>query len=159
MSIISYITIPALAFLLSILDTSFLSFYEFYNATIISSFAALMIFAILGYRKESLVFGASCILSLSVFSSLPVWVLVSSFLLIPSLIFYIRDKIFFDNNIWAIAIIIFLSNLVFRLLMLSLTVTTGSELTNSVISFPILNLLFGIVFLVLAKKLLTYLKP
>lgn len=159
MNLFTYFAIPLLAILLSIVDTSFLSFHELFGASVISSFAILLIIALLGYRKQSLLFGAAAVLALSTFSSLPVWALICAYLLIPTLIFYIKDKIFFDNNLPALAVIILISNLIFRLLMLPLSTSIGGELIVSVLFYPVLNLIVSIILLAMIKKVLIFFNP
>lgn len=153
MNYLLYILIPLLSLILTILDTSFFSFWEVWNATIISSFCFLMVVVILGHRKVALVFGAFSILFLSVFSSIPTVSLLAIYLIIPLLIFYIRQKVYFESSYIPAAIVFLLSGLVFRLVLLSMSLQFGPEVLISLFTFPIINLFVSMLLLWSAKRL------
>ena len=153
MNLLSFVIIPLIAFLLAIFDVSFFSFYELFGATVISSFCTLMVLSVLGRRKEAVLFAACSILFLSAFSSLSLFILMLVFLGIPLLIFYARDKIFFETS-FSPAVIVFLSStFIFRLLLSSMNFEADSAEYLSIIVFPIINTLFCIIVFVLLKKL------
>ncbi len=143
---------PCLAFIVSVLDTSFFAFYEIFNSTIISSFLILIILVISDRKKVSLYFGSFCILFLSAFSSLPIYSMFLAYMGIPLIIFYIRQKIYFESNLFPALFVIFIANSLFRLLLLPLSDFQAESTIISLFSFPIINTLIGLVLFVMAKK-------
>ncbi|MCL5410399.1 MAG: hypothetical protein M1324_00905 [Patescibacteria group bacterium] len=88
------------AFVFSILDTSFFSFLPIIGeVTIISAYVAIIYFSISGQINDFLIFTIAVIFFFSAFSSLPVWLVVLTFLLVPYFIFYIRKKYFPEPSI------------------------------------------------------------
>lgn len=154
MTLFTYFIIPLLALILAVLDTSFFSFHELLGATVITSFSAGIILAVLGLRKHWLLFAASSLLFFTAFSSLPLYILIAVFLGLPLLIFYIKNKIFFESSLLVTIVIFTLSNFAFRLLILPASYSMEKSIIISTFAFTILNTLAGIIFFVLAKKML-----
>lgn len=150
--ILIIILIPLLSLFLTVLDTSFFSFYEIFNATVISTFVALLTISIFGHRHLTLYFAATTVLFMTAFSSLPLSILVLVYFGIPLFIFYIRSRLSFEPNLGPAVAIFVSANVIFRLLL----ITSGSQLTNelleSIIVFPIINSLFAIILFVLVKR-------
>ncbi len=152
MTLFQLLIIPLIAFIFSVLDTSFFAFYETFSSTVISSFIVLMILVIFDRKKTTVYFGSFCILFLSAFSSLPLYSMILGYLGIPLIIFYFRQKIYFESNLFPALVIMLFSNLLFRLLLLPLSEIRSESTLLSVISFPIINTLIGSILFVLAKK-------
>lgn len=140
------------AFVACCLDTSFFAFYEIFNATIISSFCLILIIALLDYKIQTLYYGAFCILFLSALSSLPIYSLFFAYMVIPLLIFYLRQKIYFEAVPVVAVFVLLVSSVLFRLVIIPLGSFSSGELLISIMAFPILNTLFGIVIFVLFNK-------
>jgi len=153
MNYILYILMPILALVLTILDTSFFSFWEVWNTTIISTFCMLMVVVMFGHRRASLVFGAFCTLFLAVFSSVPVYLLMITFFIIPLLVFYIRDKVFFEANYIPALIVFLLSGFIFRLILLPLNPEFNKDVLLSIVSFPIVNAIFSLLIFAVYKRI------
>lgn len=148
-----YIIIPLLSLLTTILDTSLFSFYEAFGATIISTFAVIVILAVLDYKKQAVLFAFWSVLFFSALSSLPIYILFLVFVGLPLLIFVFRSKFNFDSGFIIILVLFFLSNLLFRLLLLIIDVEISREMVISLISFPIINTLFCLIIYPLIKKI------
>lgn len=133
-------------------DTSFFAFYEIFNATVISSFCLLIVIAILNLKAQSLYYGAFCILFLSAFSSIPIYSLFIAYMIIPLLIFYLRQKIYFEAVLSVAVIVLLASSLIFRLAIIPLGSLSSRELLLSVSVFPILNMLFGLILFAFIKR-------
>ena len=140
------------AFLACCLDTSFFAFYEIFNATIISSFCLILVIALLDFKIQSLYYGAFCILFLSALSSLPIYSLFIAYMIIPLLIFYLRQKIYFEAVLPVAVFVLLTSSVIFRLSIIPLGSFSYEELLLSVLAFPILNTIFGAVIFVLFNK-------
>jgi hypothetical protein len=140
------------AFLACCLDTSFFAFYEIFNATIISSFCLILVITLLDYKIQSLYYGAFCILFLSALSSLPIYSLFVAYMIIPLLIFYLRQKIYFEAVLPVAVFVLLISSVIFRLSIIPLGSFSYEELLLSVLAFPILNTIFGAVIFVLFNK-------
>ncbi len=147
-----YLILPLLSFVMTLIDTSFLSYYEIFNATIISTFCLTLVLSVANLRRPALLFGAYCILFLSAFSSIPLYAIMLAYLGIPLLIFYSRNRMFFGSAFLPSVALFLAANLVFRLLLLALNFELTEGVVWSIIFFPILNTLFCIILFVLLKK-------
>ena len=153
-----YFLIPISALLTTILDTSFFSFFDVFGATVVSSFAMLLILATLGYRKITLLFAACSVLFLSIFSSLPLYSMLASFLGLPLLILYLKDKVFYESSIFIVTAVFFISNLIFRIFLLPLQGGATGESLESIMFFPIINTLVCFVLYVILRKAASFFK-
>lgn len=140
------------AFLSSVLDTSFLAFLDIFNSTVISSFCIVIVLAMLGYKSQSIYFGSFVILFLSAFSSIPIFALFIAYMAIPLLIIFLKQKIYFEA-IPAVVVLAFLvSSTIFRLTLLTLGSIPSRKIISSLLSFPAINTLFGYFLLMLARR-------
>ncbi len=89
-----------LSFALTILDTSFFSFVMIKEAQIISTYLVLVIFAIKADNRF-FEFSTFCAVMFSVFSSLPVWLILVNFCLLPSLFYYFRQKFLPEPSVFS----------------------------------------------------------
>lgn len=142
-----------LAFILSILDTSFFSFIPIFGATIISSYVAIINFSINGKINEFLLFTIAVIFFFSAFSSLPVWLIVAIFLLVPYLIFYIKKSYFPEPS--TLSSLAFFSFATFLFALASLLYDQEWHLNRIAVGlyFILINSAFGVFFYYLSKKI------
>ena len=154
MSIYQLLLIPLFAFCFSVLDTSFFAFYETMGSTVISSFLILMLLCIFDKKQISIYYGAFCILFLSAFSSLPLYSMIIGYLGIPLLFVYVRQKFYFESSILPAVVVMLISCFLFRLLLLPISDFSSENMFLSIIIFPLINTLFGMVLFTISKKLL-----
>ncbi|MFA4996027.1 MAG: hypothetical protein WC536_02710 [Patescibacteria group bacterium] len=142
-----------LAFILSILDTSFFSFIPILGATIISSYITIINFSITGKTNDFLIFTISVIFFFSAFSSLPVWMIVLTFLLIPYLIHYVKNHFFPDPSA-PFSIAFFMAG-TFLFSLISLIYGKEWNMTGVILvsSFIFVNSLFGVFLYYISRKI------
>lgn len=157
MKLYKYILLFVLSFLTAILDTSFFSFLTLYEASLISTFSIMIILMILDLRREALYFASFSILFYTIFSSVPVYLLFILFLGIP-LFFYLlktRVAINLESLVWVI-IILFLSNLLFDLLLIVFFGDVSAGSLTSLLFFTIINTVFGLIVFYISKIIIKY---
>jgi hypothetical protein len=134
-----------LALLLTLLDVTFFSNLSVYGATIITTFIVVVIFA-LDKKWESLIlFSSFSFILYSVFSSVPVLVLVFIFYILPFFIHYLRKNYFRDVSAF-FSIAYFVPSLfLFDLSLMIATKQWGVEAVLALCYFVIINSVFGIV--------------
>jgi len=133
-----------LAFILSILDASFFSFLPVFGATIITSYVTIINFSITEKTNDFLVFTLSVIFFFSAFSSLPVWLIVGVFFILPSLIFFIKKTYFPEPSVFSSFAFFVLGTLLFGIISLIFTKGWTMQGIVSVLYFIILNSAFGV---------------
>jgi len=141
-----------LAFILSILDTSFFSFVPIFGATIISSYITIINFSITGKTNDFLTFAISVIFFFSAFSSLPVWMIVLVFLLVPYLIHYVKGHFFPDPSV-PFSVAFFMAG-TFLFSLISLVYGKEWNVTGIILmsSFIFINSLFGVFLYYISRK-------
>lgn len=154
MNLLVYLIFILLAFLTTLLDTSFFSFLEVYHATILSSFAFLVSFSILDIKKGTLIFAAFLTLFFAVFSSLPVWLIICLFFGIPLIIFVVRFRLAIDRSGFLLVLTFISTGLLFQLSLAMAALDFSKNAFISVISFTIINTIFGLLVYYLTQKTL-----
>ncbi len=152
-----YIILAILSLLTTLLDTSFFSFIDIFEASIISTFAVLFTMAILNLKREALYFASFSILFYVIFSSVPVYLLFILFLGIPLILYLTKTKIALnqENVLWVITIFL-LANFLFDLLLLLLFGGVSAESITSLFSFIVINTIFGLIIYYLSKIVISY---
>lgn len=143
MIIIYYIFIALAALLLSILDTSYLSFLEVNGATVLSAYAVLIILALNGRRSSIIFYSALLTLFYSAFSSLPVLFLIFIFFATPLIIQFFKRKVVIESNFIAILFVFFVFNFLFEGILILISRDFSSSGINAWASFTLINVLFG----------------
>jgi len=107
-----------LGLLLVLLDVSFLSNFEIYGASIITSFLTLIIMTISDRGDDYIYFSLILILLFSIFSSLPLGVIVINFLVLPSVLNLVVREYFPRPNHVTVMLYFILTTLIFDLVLL-----------------------------------------
>jgi len=153
MKIIKKLLIIFFALCLSLLDISFFSTILIGNATILSLFSFVVVFAILEEEKDFLFFSAAAVLFFSIFSSLPTWFIFLMFFLIPQIVLYLR-KIFIPEILMPVAILYFVCmNFIFEILLLISYRQLDLNGLKALIYFVIVNTVFSTLSFYLVKKI------
>lgn len=145
MNFTNYIILILLAVISALLDTSFFSFLDVWNATVLLTFQILIVLSLLRFKNVLIVFAALSILLYASLSSLPIIFLIVAFLLIPLLIVYLGTKITFESNFPLILLSFLLINLVFQLLLVAISLEVSGAALTSVASFALINSMVGII--------------
>ena len=144
MKIITYLFLILLAFFLSLVDTSFLSFLPIYSATILLTVSVIITFALVGFQKAALIFAAFAVLFYTCFSSLPPIFLAASFLILPLLIVYLKKMAIFETGRYFIFLIYFFSFLILGLALIILAADFSPSVFLTLFSFATINTLAGL---------------
>jgi hypothetical protein len=118
MKYINYILLVLLAFLLVVLDTSFFSFLPVYGATILSSYIAMTLLAVVGKWPTLVAIVFATILALALLTSLPMLLIFIVFFVVPFAIYYLRKNYFSEFNLGVSAIFFCAANIIFALLLI-----------------------------------------
>lgn len=108
------IVLFALAAALVLFDVSFLSNFEVYGATILSSYSLLIIMSVLGGFNNFAYFSLSLVILFAVFSSLPIFLILLNFVGLPLLFNFVRHKYFHAPNRFTILIYLVIANFLFE---------------------------------------------
>lgn len=157
MSITYYIVITFVTFFLSLLDTSYLSFLEIGGATILLSYAVLIVLALFDKKKPTFFYATLLILFYSIFSSLPILFLIFMFFVTPFVIQYAKKRFSIENNFVIILLVFFVSNLVFEGLLILISKDFSFSALNALISFTTINTIVGIIIYFCTKVVTNYL--
>ena len=132
-----------LAGILTLLDTSFFANLTLKDASIVSVFQLIIIFALIAETKQFLFFLSSTIIFFALFSSLPIWILFLLLFLLPSLFLYLRKGHLPLPSI-PVAIFLFLiANFVFELILLFYAKEWNNKGFSVLCYFVIINTIFG----------------
>lgn len=153
MKISKVIIIILFAFLLSILDTSFFSFLPIFGATIISSYDFIINFSIMGKSRDFVFFTTVVVFFFSIFSSLPIWFVVLSFLVVPYAIFYVRNVYFTDPSVLASSMFFGIATFVFSFISMIYRKSWSESGIVALIYFVIINSVFGVALYYLSKRI------
>ncbi len=152
-----YIILVILSLVTTLLDTSFFSFIDIFEASLISTFAVLLTFTILNFRREALYFASFSILFYTIFSSVPVYLLFILFFGIPIFVYLVKNKIALNlESIFWIIIILLIANAIFDLLLLFLFGGISAGTLTSFFSFITINTIFGVIIFYLSKIVIRY---
>ncbi len=154
MKILRYCSTFLLAGILVLLDTSFFSNLPIGNATIISTLAAIILFSFTGNPRDLISFVSFAIIFFSIFSSLPIWLIFFTFLLIPGLIFYVRKILLPEPSPIFSVIYFFGGNFLFELAILLRSGEWNQKGLAVFVSFVLINSLFGVAVFAIGKYLL-----
>lgn len=157
MSIAYYVIITFITLLLSLLDTSYLSFLEISGATILLSYAVLIVLALLDRKKPTFFYAAILTLFYSAFSSLPILFLIFMFFATPLAIQYSKKRFSIENNIVIILLVFFISNFVFEGLLILISKDFSYLALNALISFTTINTIAGMIIYFCTKAVTNYL--
>lgn len=154
MNLLTYIIFIFLALVTTLLDTSFFSFLEIYYATVLISLAFLISFSILNLRKGVTIYATFLTLFFAVFSSLPVWLLISLFFGIPLIIFAVRFRLAIDRSKLILVSAFLIANLLFQLSLAVVSLDFSKYAFISIVSFMVINTLAGLVIYFITKKII-----
>lgn len=152
MKLIKLLGFIVLSLASTLLDVSFFSALPFHEATIISTLSIIIILALLGNLKNEISFSFSAIIFFSLFSSVPVWYLVLTFMIIPTLVLYLRKSYLPDLSVLAATPFFIGLNLIFQL-GLTLIVVGGwnNAAFNALGYFVLVNTVSGLLLYFLIK--------
>lgn len=159
MKIIYYLSIIALAFFSSLLDTSFFSFLEIYYATVLISLGILISLPMLDIKKGTVIYATLLILFFSVFSSLQIWFLFLIFILIPLIVFYFNRRFALDHSKILIILVFLLCNFLFQFGLAAVSQDFSTSAFISVVSFTIINTIAGVLIFYVLKTVSKFISP
>lgn len=159
MKLLYYIILILLAFFAVLLDTSFFSFLEICYATILLSLVILISLPLLNIEKGTIIFATMLIVFFSIFSSLPIWFLTLIFILIPSIVFYLNRRFAFDHSKLLIVMVFVLCSFLFQLGLAIISQDFSQQAFISVISFTIINTIFGVIIFYVFKFAKKFISP
>jgi len=152
-----YITLAMLSLATTLLDTSFFSFIDIFEATILTTFLVLLVLVILNFRREALYFASFSILFFTIFSSVPIYLLFVLFFGIPIAIYLVKTKIAVNQeNIFWVIIIFLVANFFFDLLLLVFWGEANANALTSLMFFTIVNTIFGLLIFYITKIIIRY---
>lgn len=159
MKLFYYITILFLAFLSTLLDTSYFSFLEIYYSTILISLGILISLAMLGIKKGTVMYATFLILFFTIFSSLQVWFLFSIFILIPLIVFYLNRRFAFDHSKILIILVFLFCNFLFQFSLAVISQDFSTQAFISVVSFTVINTILGFLIFNVLKMARKFISP
>lgn len=159
MKLSQYLFLLILAFASTLLDVSFFSFLEIQDATILSSLALLITLSILDLKKSTVIFASFLTLFFAIFSSLSVWMMIALFFGVPLLIFVANHRFAIDRANFLVIFTFIFFNLIFQLSLALFSLDFSATAFKSIISFMIINSVFGLMIYYLAKKTLNIFAP
>lgn len=133
------------ALCLTVLDVSFFAALSVSGATFISSLAVVMIYALLRKEGDYLALGIFLTLFYSVFSSVPVWFIVITFVGIPSLVIFLRNSYFPEPSGIFAFLFFLLYYLIFEFVLLLIFKELNSEGGRILVYFILLNSITSII--------------
>jgi hypothetical protein len=133
-----------LALCLVLLDTSFFSFLVLFEAQIIISFVALITFAIKADDYLTY-FSGFVIIFFSIFSSLPVWLIVINFCVLPEIVFYIRKNLLPEPSVFIIPAYFIAVSFSFEFLLFLYSKEFNASGVLAIGYFVLLNTIAGVV--------------
>lgn len=138
---------PILYFLLGLalvlLDVSFLSNFEIYGATIVTSFIFLVILAISDRLQDFMYFSLSLVILFAVFSSLSLAVILLNFVLLPLVISYVRRKYLHVPNKFAAILYFLIATFCFEFILVAAAKEFNQAGALMIGYFTILNTFLG----------------
>jgi hypothetical protein len=143
------------ALVLVLLDVSFFVSIEVYGATILSALSVLLIMAMIDKTKSYYVFSLSLVLFYSIFTSLPLGIIIINFFVLPAMLNLVRVRFFPEPTTITAFFYLLGANLFFE----SVLMVYSGELNESgwlaFSYFVFLNTVFGLLLFYLyslAKK-------
>lgn len=127
-----------------ILDTSFFSFLPVNDASVIISFLIVILFA-LKLSEDFLIAGFFAIIFLTILSSLPPWLILICYLLLPSIIFYLRGRYLPEPSYVAAIVYFVVLNFIFDLVLLLNVGGFSARGMTSLLYFVLINSFVGMI--------------
>lgn len=159
MKLLYYIFILLLAFVSTLLDTSFFSFLEIYYATILISLGILISLPMLEIKKGTVIYATLLILFFTIFSSLQIWFLFLIFIIIPLIVFYLNRRFAFEHSKILIVLVFILCNFLFQFSLAAVSQNFSTQAFISVISFTLINTISGILIFYVLKTAKKFISP
>ena len=141
-----------LAFFLALLDAAFFSFISLSGVTIIFSFLAAIIFALIGRFQDLAAITLALVIFFSVFASLPVWAIFICFFVLPSLLYYLRLVYFSGQSFLVSGLFFTLSTCAFELILLLHAKEWNSSGFTSLGFFTLYNTIAGMIAYYMVKQ-------
>lgn len=139
-----YLLLILLSFVLAMFDVSFFSFLDLYGGTIFLSIVATIMVGLFFEYDLTLTYGISAILFLTVFSSLPVLVMLVGFLAVPMIIAYLRKNYIPELPIIGAVPIIVGSLLLFEISFMIAVGAVSVDIITTALFFIVLNSTVGV---------------
>jgi len=146
------LAIILLALVLVFIDVYCFSFLPIGGVAVLSSFLVVLIFALF-LRQDYIILSLSLIIFLSVFSSLESWVSIIFYLVLPSLIIYLRKSFLPEPSVVATAIYFITSLLFFGSFLFLDLADLSSKSFEVILRFILLNTGFGLIFFLFFRKI------
>ncbi len=153
------VLIILLALILVLLDTSFFAVFAISGVSVISSFAILIIFSLLTERNDFVVLALSLVLFLTIFSSLPLWLTIFFFVVLPGMVLYLRKGYLPEPSILISSIYFLLGYGLLGIFLIIIGNSLTSEVVTAFLSFWAINTIAGVVLYALTSRLRNYLQP
>lgn len=145
MRIYAKICFVLLALFTTLFDVTYLTNFEVYGATVISTFLIALLLAFLHKGRNYLVFACAAVIFFAVFSSLPIILIMINFLALPALVRYIRQRFFPEPNLFFSLFYFLLGTLFFDLFFMLFAKEFSADGLVSVLSFVIINSISGVI--------------
>ena len=140
-----------LAFIAVFVDVSFFSFWPVFGATLISSFVLVVIFSLFFEDQLFLIFSLSVVFFFAIFSSLPLWIIIVCFLLVPAFLLFVRRRYLPEPNFVIILIYLIIANLLFEMILITFFKEWNEKGLLALAYFVATNTLFGLICLALSR--------
>ena len=159
MKLLYYILIILLAFVSTLLDTSFFSFLDIYYATVLTSLAILISLPMLEIKKGTVIYATLLLLFFAIFSSLEIWFLFLVITIIPLIVFYLNRRFAFEHSKILIVLVFLMCNFIFQFGLAVASQDFSTQAFISVISFTVINTIVGVLIYYLLKILRKFISP
>jgi hypothetical protein len=146
------VALVCIAFVASLMDTSFFSFLPIFGATLLLAYVIALNFALTTRLENLSTYAIPTVFFYSIFSSLPIWLVVLVFFVIPSIVLLIKNKYFPEPSTLSSAIFFVSGTLLFSIILL---LYGGDFSLNSMatgIYFTLINSLAGVIMFYLTQK-------
>lgn len=153
------ILIVLLSLVLVLMDSSFFTLFAMNGISVISSFAALIIIALLNNRSNFIIFSLSLILFLTIFTSLSPLFIIFAFFVVPAVILFLRQNYLPEPSIM-LSLVYFVFGFVFLGSFLILYGNNVSVVLGKLLlQFVALNSIAGVFFYYCSIRVRNYLQP
>lgn len=139
-------SIIILVFILVLLDVSFFSNFQLYDATVLSTIAFILVFCIADIHMRYLnIFALSAIFFFSIFSSLPIFIILVNFLVLPLALKIARGRYFPEPTVIMAIFYSLLFSFCFETVMILYDRIWSKEAILSLFCFTVLNTFASVV--------------
>lgn len=156
-NILQNLLILIAVFFLVLLDISFFSSMDLYGATLISSFAFLILLAITDKKSNYLFASSVCLLFFTIFSSLPIFLLLLDFLILPAIVNNIKRTYLPEPTVFTSFFYFFSASLFFEIILIGYLKGFDSDGLLTIGYFSILNAFLGVLLFTIYKAIKRYL--